>query len=167
MFFCPGAPPNSGDTGLFEQRNVGRELRNLAAGKTDDQVAAVPGQRAQGLLRQVAAYRVENDVHALAANLPDGRILTWSGSERETWPTDEQTYSATWDPETGEFVEVLHEGHNMFCAHLALTENGEVFVTGGTEYYKKVEVRKVWSPAATLPQAPAADLPSQPILPGP
>ena len=30
------------------------------------------------------------------ANLPDGRILTWSGSEREHWPSTEQTYSAVW-----------------------------------------------------------------------
>ena len=66
-----------------------------------------------------------------AANLPDGRILTWSGSERETWPTTEQTYSATWNPATGEFVEVFHEGHNMFCAHLAMLEDGRVFVNGG------------------------------------
>ncbi|MEO0365579.1 MAG: galactose oxidase-like domain-containing protein, partial [Pseudomonadota bacterium] len=66
-----------------------------------------------------------------AANLPDGRILTWSGSERDTWPRTEQTYSATWDPTTGEFVEVFHEGHNMFCAHLAMAEDGRVFVNGG------------------------------------
>ncbi|MEM7610329.1 MAG: galactose oxidase-like domain-containing protein, partial [Pseudomonadota bacterium] len=66
-----------------------------------------------------------------AANLPDGRILTWSGSERDTWPRTEQTYSATWDPETGEFVEVFHDGHNMFCAHLAMAEDGRVFVNGG------------------------------------
>ena len=66
-----------------------------------------------------------------AANLPDGRILTWSGSERETWPTTEQTYSATWDPATGVFEEVFHDGHNMFCAHLAMMEDGRVFVNGG------------------------------------
>ncbi|MEL7311438.1 MAG: galactose oxidase-like domain-containing protein, partial [Pseudomonadota bacterium] len=66
-----------------------------------------------------------------AANLPDGRILTWSGSERDTWPRTEQTYSATWDPTTGEFIEVFHEGHNMFCAHLAMAEDGRVFVNGG------------------------------------
>ena len=66
-----------------------------------------------------------------AANLPDGRILTWSGSERETWPTTEQTYSATWDPVTGDFVEVFHDNHNMFCAHLAMLEDGRVFVNGG------------------------------------
>ena len=66
-----------------------------------------------------------------AANLPDGRVLTWSGSERDTWPTTEQTYSATWDPATGEFVEIFHDNHNMFCAHLSLTEDGQVFVNGG------------------------------------
>jgi DNA-binding beta-propeller fold protein YncE len=65
------------------------------------------------------------------ANLPDGRVLTWSGSERTTWPTTEQTYSATWDPETGVFQEIFHDGHNMFCAHLAMTEEGQVFVNGG------------------------------------
>lgn len=66
-----------------------------------------------------------------AANLPDGRILTWSGSERRTWPTTEQTYSATWNPDTSAFVEIFHPSHNMFCAHLAMTEDGQVFVTGG------------------------------------
>ncbi len=66
-----------------------------------------------------------------AANLPDGRVLTWSGSERDTWPDPEQTYSATWDPTTGEFVEIFHDNHNMFCAHLSLTEDGQVFVNGG------------------------------------
>ena len=66
-----------------------------------------------------------------AANLPDGKILTWSGSERTTWPTTEQTFSSTWDPATGEFFELFHDGHNMFCAHLSLTEEGQVFVNGG------------------------------------
>lgn len=66
-----------------------------------------------------------------AANLPDGRILTFSGSERETWPSTERTYSATWNPETGEFVEQTHIGHNMFCAHLAMAVDGQVFVNGG------------------------------------
>lgn len=66
-----------------------------------------------------------------AANLPDGRILTWSGSERDTWPTTEQTYSATWDPSTNVFEEIFHPTHNMFCAHLAMLEDGRVFVNGG------------------------------------
>ena len=66
-----------------------------------------------------------------AANLPDGRVLTWSGSEREAWPTTEQTYSATWDPATGSFQEIFHPSHNMFCAHQVMLEDGRVFVNGG------------------------------------
>ncbi|MFK7890107.1 MAG: galactose oxidase-like domain-containing protein [Granulosicoccus sp.] len=65
------------------------------------------------------------------ANLPDGRILTYSGSERRTWPTSERTYSATWDPLTGQFDETLHMGHNMFCAATSMTADGKVFVNGG------------------------------------
>lgn len=65
------------------------------------------------------------------ANLPDGRVLTWSGSERETWPTTEQTYTATWDPVTNNFVDIFTLGHNMFCASQAMMADGRVFVNGG------------------------------------
>lgn len=65
------------------------------------------------------------------ANLPDGRILTYSGSERRTWPIAEQTYSATWNPDSGAFIENLHQGHNMFCAALSSTSDGRVLVNGG------------------------------------
>ncbi|MBX2823904.1 MAG: DUF1929 domain-containing protein [Gammaproteobacteria bacterium] len=65
------------------------------------------------------------------ANLPDGRVLTYSGSERRTWPTTERTFSATWDPDTGQFSETLHQGHNMFCGTMSMMPDGEVFVAGG------------------------------------
>ncbi len=65
------------------------------------------------------------------ANLPDGRILTYSGSERRTWPSTEQTYSVIWDPITDSFTERLHTGHNMFCGTLTSMEDGNIFVTGG------------------------------------
>lgn len=71
------------------------------------------------------------EVPVSAANLPDGRILTFSGSERGTWPSPERTYSSIWDPATGQFDELFQLGHNMFCAHLAMTELGQVFVNGG------------------------------------
>ncbi len=65
------------------------------------------------------------------ANLPNGKILSWSGSERRTWPTTEQTYSATFDPVNNQFEEIFHPSHNMFCAHQSMAEDGDVFVTGG------------------------------------
>ena len=69
-----------------------------------------------------------------AANLPDGRILTWASNERTTFPANpvlESTYTAIWNPTTNQFEEIFHEGHDMFCAHLAMLEDGRVFVNGG------------------------------------
>ena len=63
--------------------------------------------------------------------LPNGEVLTYSGSERRTWPTTEQTYSAVWNPDTGAFQENLHQGHNMFCAAMSMTADGKVLVNGG------------------------------------
>ncbi|MEM9529789.1 MAG: putative Ig domain-containing protein [Pseudomonadota bacterium] len=67
-----------------------------------------------------------------AANLPDGRILTWASNERNAFPAGpEYTHAATWNPETGQFAEIPHPAHDMFCAHLVMLESGEVFVNGG------------------------------------
>lgn len=66
------------------------------------------------------------------ASLPDGRILTFSSNERDSFPVDvEFTYAAVWDPETGVHSEIPHPSHDMFCASLVTLEDGEVFVTGG------------------------------------
>jgi hypothetical protein len=66
------------------------------------------------------------------ANLPDGRVVTWASNERNRFPAGpEFTYAATWDPTTGEFIELPHPSHDMFCASLVMDEHGRVFVTGG------------------------------------
>ncbi|MCB9786920.1 MAG: DUF1929 domain-containing protein [Deltaproteobacteria bacterium] len=71
------------------------------------------------------------------ANLPDGRILTWASNERDRFPAGpEFTYAATWNPATGEFIELPHPSHDMFCASLVMTEDGRVFVTGGRNQAK-------------------------------
>ena len=101
--------------------NAGHQRWRL--GNIDDRDPSIYGRWSD-----VIAWR---HVPVSAANLPDGRILTFSGSERETWPSTEFTYSATWDPATGEFIEIDHQTHNMFCAHLAMAEDGQVFVNGG------------------------------------
>ena len=67
-----------------------------------------------------------------AANLPDGRILAWASNERTSFPAGpEFTHSAVWDPETGTFTEVPHAGHDMFCSHHVMLEDGSVFISGG------------------------------------
>lgn len=67
-----------------------------------------------------------------AANLPDGRILTFASNQRTTFPSGpEFTYAATWNPSTGQFVEYNHGDHDMFCGGLATLPDGRVLVCGG------------------------------------
>ena len=66
-----------------------------------------------------------------AATGLDGRIMTFSGSERTTWPKTEQTYSSIWDPETGRFFEDLLIGHNIFSGHGAMLADGKFLGNGG------------------------------------
>ena len=93
------------------------------------------------------------------AHLPNGKILTYSGSERRTWPSTEQTYSATWDPVTGAFEEKFFRGHNMFCGALTSIADGRVMVTGGRNAGN--------SPWTTLFETHARSFSSKVIYPGP
>lgn len=68
------------------------------------------------------------------ANLPDGRVLTFSSNEPGRFPAsqdDEYTHAAVWDPDTGELLNVPHPNHDMFCAALVMLESGEPLVMGG------------------------------------
>jgi YVTN family beta-propeller protein len=67
-----------------------------------------------------------------AAQLPDGRLLTFSSNQRTTFPAGvEFTYAATWDPATGAFVEYNHPTHDMFCGGIIMLPDGRVMVNGG------------------------------------
>ncbi|MGK0186640.1 MAG: mono/diheme cytochrome c family protein [Verrucomicrobiales bacterium] len=67
-----------------------------------------------------------------AANLPNGKIITYSGQERTNWPgTKTQTYWTVYDPATGRFDEDLYLDHEMFCAHLVMRTDGVLQTVGG------------------------------------
>jgi len=76
-----------------------------------------------------------------AANLPDGRILSFSANEKTSFGGGtEFSYSATWDPLSNSFIDTPHASHNMFCAHLSTLEDGRIFVTGGTNHVRTTSV---------------------------
>lgn len=67
-----------------------------------------------------------------AANLPDGRILTFASNQRTSFPVGpEFTYAATWNPATGQFAEYNHTSHDMFCGAPVVLPDGRVLVAGG------------------------------------
>ena len=76
-----------------------------------------------------------------ASNLPDGRILTWASNQTTAFPVGpEFTYSVTWDPATGQFTDVPHDSHDMFCGHNVILEDGRVFVNGGRNTVRTTSV---------------------------
>ena len=77
-------------------------------------------------------------VATAAANLPDGRILTWSAYSRLKFHYGDvgegKTFTSIFDPATNEasIGLVSNTEHDMFCPGTALLPDGKVMVTGGT-----------------------------------
>ncbi|QBY55513.1 RICIN domain-containing protein [Cupriavidus oxalaticus] len=74
-------------------------------------------------------------VPVAAANMPNGKILTWSSYDRFNFGGDGgQTYTAIFDPATGSSTETLvtNTGHDMFCPGIANLPDGRIFVNGGS-----------------------------------
>lgn len=67
-----------------------------------------------------------------AANLPDGRVLTWSSTETNAFPSStEFTHASVFDPSNESFITVDSNFHDMFCAGIATLEDGRIVASGG------------------------------------
>ena len=67
-----------------------------------------------------------------AANLPDGRVLTWSSTETDSFPSNREfTHSAVFDPGNNTFQNTDSNFHDMFCAGISTLENGVIVASGG------------------------------------
>ncbi len=67
-----------------------------------------------------------------AANLPDGRVLTWSSTETNAFPSSsEYTHSAVFDPNNLTFQNTDSNFHDMFCAGVSSLESGVIVASGG------------------------------------
>lgn len=76
-----------------------------------------------------------------ASNLPNGQIITWSASQKRSFPRGvEFTYASTWDPATNRFIERNNSYQDMFAGHLSLLEDGKLFVSGGNNRVKTSSV---------------------------
>ncbi|PPJ50090.1 hypothetical protein CBER1_05067 [Cercospora berteroae] len=70
------------------------------------------------------------------AVLPSGKLLAWASGRKHTHSIGQfgLTWSATWDPKTGEISELLvnNTHHDMFCPGISTGFDGTVVVTGGS-----------------------------------
>ena len=70
-----------------------------------------------------------------AASLPDGRILTWSSTETNAFPSStEFTHASVFDPTDESFITVDSNFHDMFCAGISMLENGQIVASGGNPH---------------------------------
>ena len=71
-----------------------------------------------------------------AANLPDGRILSWAANDRISYNgPGGKTYTEILDPvaRTASTYLVAETGHDMFCPGTGMLPDGRIFVNGGTD----------------------------------
>ncbi len=69
-----------------------------------------------------------------AANLPDGRLLTWASREPHSFQKNVTpgTVSAIYDPRFGYFTQANnYQSHDMFCSGISLLEDGTIHTAGG------------------------------------
>ena len=97
---------------------------------------AVPAGAAPTAWSDVIPFPI---VPVAAANLPNGKILTWSAYSPTTFGGDNgMTYSAIFDPATQASATrvVTETGHDMFCPGTSLLADGRLLVNGGSSSAK-------------------------------
>lgn len=79
-------------------------------------------------------------VPVAAANLPNGKVVTWSAYSPTTFSGNDNGYTATalFDPATLSVTErwVTETGHDMFCPGTSLLADGRLLVNGGSSSQK-------------------------------
>src|SRR5690606_37228239 len=90
-----------------------------------------------------------------AANLPDGRVLSWSSTETNAFPSGPTfTHASVFDPETGTFLDADSNFHDMFCAGISTLENGTIVASGGNPSDRRTSAFNpatlAWSPLSNM-----------------
>ncbi len=90
-----------------------------------------------------------------AANLPDGRILSWSSTETNAFPSGPTfTHASVFDPIGETFINADSNFHDMFCAGISTLEDGTIVASGGNPSDRRTSSfdpdTLVWSPRADM-----------------
>jgi len=101
-----------------------------------------------------------------AANLADGRIVTWSSTTVKNFGGGTAfTHGSIYDPVDGSFTDASNPAHNMFCSGVAMLPDGEIFTSGGGATIKTTSsfANDTWS--NELPMTTARWYPNSTTLP--
>ena len=74
-------------------------------------------------------------VTAAAANLPDGRIMTWSAKDKLSFGGNlGRTWTAIFDPSSNTAADILIQEtqHDMFCPGTSTLPDGRIIISGGS-----------------------------------
>jgi len=90
-----------------------------------------------------------------AANLPDGRVLTWSSTETDGFSSNREfSHSAVFDPNNNTFITTDNNFHDMFCAGVSTLENGQIVASGGNPDDRRTSrfdpITLSWAPLANM-----------------
>ncbi len=90
-----------------------------------------------------------------AANLPDGRVLSWSSTEPNGFPPNrEYTLASLFDPATNSFQNADSNFHDMFCAGITTLEDGSIVASGGNPEDSRTSVFNLdsmtWAPLSDM-----------------
>ncbi|MEM1319190.1 MAG: PA14 domain-containing protein [Bacteroidota bacterium] len=127
----------SGQTMTWEEY---KEMRECMAEEYDLEVESAPFvpfvveefNRTTGAWSSVIDMPI---VPVAAANLPNGKLLTWSAKDRFSFGGNlGRTYTAVFDPATNTSTEMLisNTSHDMFCPGTNILPDGRVLVAGGS-----------------------------------
>ncbi len=89
------------------------------------------------------------------ASLPDGRVLAWSSTETNAFPSGPTfTHASVFDPIAETFVNADSNFHDMFCAGVATLEDGTILASGGNPSDRRTSsfdpTTLAWSPRADM-----------------
>jgi hypothetical protein len=130
--FAHALHAHGGINHVAQDTNAAKLAQNYAPFQVDPALVNVPPQADFDLYGAWGPVIAWPHIPVSAANLADGRILTWASNQPNNFPlNNEYTYAAVWDPASNSFMDVPNPGHDMFCAHQVMLEDGRVFVNGG------------------------------------
>jgi len=134
---CHSSNESSGDTGtpiVIDDAYYAELAQNYEAFVPDPAIGAALGPEdyiAQGRWSEVIPWP---EIATGAANLPDGRIMTWASTSKVTFGgLADFTFGSIYNPETGAFTAENNNNHNTFCAGVSLLPDGRTLAAGGGE----------------------------------